>query len=223
MMTYSIHHYPTQLIDVWQTGDGHRVTVRPILPQDAEPSQAFVRRLSRESRRRRFLGALNELAPATLQRLTQVDYRHDLALVAEVIADGAAMLIGEARYARADDGPGAEFALSVADEWQGQGIGARLLGSLLGAARAAGIRHLFGNVLDDNEPMLHLARRAGFRSVPHPDESRLVRVAIDPVAAGPLLEANSPSPTPWLQSAVPQWRTVPQRMQAGLGPGRESA
>ncbi len=182
MMTYSIHHYPTQLIDVWQMSDGHRVTVRPILPQDAEPSQAFVRRLSRESRRRRFLGALNELSPLTLERLTQVDYRHHLALVAEVIAGGEVILIGEARYACTDDAPGAEFALAVADEWQGQGIGARLLESLLHAARSAGIRRLFGEVLHDNEPMLHLARRARFGCEPHPEDNRLVRVTIDPVA-----------------------------------------
>jgi len=223
MMTYSIHRYPTQLIDVWQTSDGHRVTVRPILPQDAEPSQAFVRRLSRESRRRRFLGALNELSPATLERLTHVDYRHHLALVAEVVAEGEAILIGEARYARTDDGPGAEFALSVADEWQGQGIGVRLLESLLGAARGAGIRHLFGDVLQDNEPMLRLARRAGFGSGPHPDESRLVRVTVDPVATGTLFEPKSTPAAPWLHSTLRHWRAVPQRMLAELGLGRESA
>ena len=223
MMTYSIHHYPTQLIDVWHARDGHRVTVRPVLPQDAEPSQAFVRRLSRESRRRRFLGTLNELAPSTLERLTQIDYRHHLALVAEVIAGGEVILIGEARYACTDDAPGAEFALAVADDWQGQGIGARLLESLLDAARSAGIRHLFGDILHDNEPMLHLAQRAGFGSGPHPDESRLVRVTIDPLAAATLFEPKSTPGVPWLHSTLRQWRTVPERMLAELRLGWKSA
>jgi len=191
MTTYSIHHYPTQLIDVWHCADGRRVTVRPILPQDAEPSQAFVRRLSRESRRRRFLGTLTELAPSTLERLTHVDYRHHLALVAEIASDGDAVLIGEARYACADDVPGAEFALAVADEWQGQGVGTRLLASLLGAARDAGFRCLFGDVLQDNEPMLRLARRAGFRAGPHPDDDRLLRVTTDLAPAGNGFEADA--------------------------------
>ena len=164
-------------------GDGRRVMLRPIGPQDGEQSQAFVRGLSQSSRYRRFLGALNELTPSMLERFTHVDYRNQLALVAETFADdGKPVLIGEARYVADRDRRSAEFALAVADAWQGQGLGALLLESLLRSARAGGVRHLYGDVLNDNGPMLNLARRAGFAIGAHPEDPGLVRVTIDLVA-----------------------------------------
>ena len=33
-MTYQIHRYPADLIDVVRLGDGERVVIRPVLPQD---------------------------------------------------------------------------------------------------------------------------------------------------------------------------------------------
>ena len=57
-MTYTIHRYPAELIDVVRLVDGSKVTLRPVLPQDADIMQSFVRTLSEESRRNRFFRAL---------------------------------------------------------------------------------------------------------------------------------------------------------------------
>jgi hypothetical protein len=54
---------------------GKTITVRPIEPQDADQLQAYVRHLSLESRRNRFLGALSELAPTQLDRVTRIEQR----------------------------------------------------------------------------------------------------------------------------------------------------
>ena len=54
---------------------GEPVHVRPIRPQDAGLLQAYLPRLSPETRRNRFLGALNELAPRELERLAHLDGR----------------------------------------------------------------------------------------------------------------------------------------------------
>lgn len=183
IMTYAIHHYPTELIDVCWSRHGQRITVRPVLPQDAEPSQQFVRALSRRSRYRRFHGAINELTPDMLEQLTQVDYRRHLALVAEIHADDAAVLIGEARFAHDDEARRAEFALAVADPWQRQGVGTQLLQRLLRAAAMVGVRHLFGDIQHDNQPMLRLADGAGFTLDVHAEDEGLVRAAIDPSSA----------------------------------------
>ena len=59
----------------------------------------------------------------------------------------------------------AEFALTVADAWQGKGLGRTLLERLCTAARAAGYEALYGQILGDNREMLDLAARLGF--VPH--------------------------------------------------------
>ena len=41
-MSYTIERYPTRLIEQFALADGRRVTLRPVLPQDAEMEQALV-------------------------------------------------------------------------------------------------------------------------------------------------------------------------------------
>ena len=48
---------------------GRSVRVRPLAAADAAEVQAFVRRLSPESRRERFFSAVSELSPVSLQRV----------------------------------------------------------------------------------------------------------------------------------------------------------
>src|SRR5512139_3446924 len=60
---YAVHRIPTALIETMHLNDGRSVLVRPVLPQDADLQQAFVRQLSPLSRRRRFHGPMVELPP----------------------------------------------------------------------------------------------------------------------------------------------------------------
>ena len=137
-MTYQIHRYPAELIDVVRLGDGERVVIRPVLPQDEDLTTAFFRSLSAPARYDRFMTSLRELPPELMRRFTQVDYADHLALVAEVFVDGRETVIAEARYVRRPDSPVAEFAVSVAEAWQGKRLASLLLGKL--ACRAAAVR-----------------------------------------------------------------------------------
>src|SRR4029077_5483269 len=105
---------------------GECLTLRPITPDDSDVLQAYVRGLSPESRYNRFFGALQELPPAELERVTHLDRRYDLALVAETDVGAASIVIGEARHAFTPDRLGCEFAISVADDRRGRGIGTLL-------------------------------------------------------------------------------------------------
>src|SRR5262245_12971681 len=125
------------------------IRVRPLRRDDAERLRAFVRDLSPTSRHQRFLSSFRELPPALLERLMQVDGPEHHALIAVAIEDGREVVIGEARYALEANGA-AEFAIAVADAWQGRGLGRRLLWAIEGAARDAGIRRLFGDTLRGN-------------------------------------------------------------------------
>jgi acetyltransferase len=183
-MTYTIHRYPAELIDVVHLVDGRRITLRPVLPQDAGVLQAFVKGLSNASRRNRFFRSLHELPEDLLDRFTSIDYEHHLALVAEVFAGGVETIIGEARYVVDEDGTSAEFALAVADAWQGRGIGTLLLERLVAKAAAAGITHLHGQTLPANRSMHRLARKAGFT------------VALDPAGDDVLLQSRDLAPVP---------------------------
>jgi GNAT superfamily N-acetyltransferase len=153
------------------------VEVRPLAARDRDLLQDFVRGLSPAARYQRFQNGIRELAPGALARLMDVDYRASMALVAVVSEQGQRRIIGEARYAPALDGSGAaEFALAVADAWQGQGIGRLLFEHLLGYAERAGVARMQGDVLHGNRAMLGLARRFGFAAREHPDGAWLTRV-----------------------------------------------
>jgi len=175
-MTYTIHRYPAELIDVVHLADGQRVIVRPVLPQDADIMQAFVQSLSNGSRRNRFFRTLHELPPDLLRRFTQVDYHQHLALLAEVFIDGVEVIVGEGRYVVDEGGTSAEFAVAVADGWQGKGIGRLLVERLECRAAAEGISRLHGETLLTNRAMQHLARSTGFTASYAPRAEGVLRL-----------------------------------------------
>jgi RimJ/RimL family protein N-acetyltransferase len=136
------------------------VHVRPIDSRDRDAFSAWFGRLSDESRRRRFLGPKPRLSGRELTYLTEVDQVSHTALVA---VDGTGRLVGEARYATAaPDDRIADFAITVADEWQGRGIGTRLAARLIEAARANGMARLTAVTLWENGAAIALLQRLGF-------------------------------------------------------------
>ena len=168
--------YPSHLIKNVLLADGSEITLRPIRPQDAQIEAEFVRNLSDESRYYRFMDTLRELSPQMLSRFTRVDHDRHLALIAVSRKDGRESEIGVARYVVTDDGSECEFAIVVADAWQGKGVGTHLLRALMDAARQRGVRTMFGEVLASNHKMLKFVRRLGFRAAVDPDDPRVVRV-----------------------------------------------
>ncbi len=107
-----------------------------------------------------------------------VDYSRDMALAATTMLGGGEALIGVARYVRDKTGDSAEFALVVADSWQGRGIGSRLLGKLIEAAHRRRVKRLYGDILATNRPMLELARKLGFELGRHEDPT-ITRAFLD--------------------------------------------
>lgn len=168
-MLYQIHRYPAELIDVVSLTGGQRVVIRPVLPQDEGLTTAFFRSLPSPARYDRFMSPMRHLPPDLVKRFTNVDYTDHVALVAEVFENGRETVIAEARYVRGADPSVAEFAVSVADGWQGQGLASRLLDKLLCRAASAGVQRMVGETLATNDKMLHLARKAGFTVRRSPD------------------------------------------------------
>ena len=161
-MIYEIHRYPVDLIDVVWLAGGERVVIRPVLPQDEDLTTAYFRGLSAPARYNRFMMSMRELPSELMRRLAQVDYANHLALVAEVFADGHETVVAEARYVRCEDASVAEFAVSVAEPWQGKKLASLLLGKLADRAAAEGVRRMVGQTLAGNIRRLALARKAGF-------------------------------------------------------------
>jgi L-amino acid N-acyltransferase YncA len=133
-----------------------RIRIRPLTVTDHDTVQAVFAGMSTASRSARYLAPVTQLTPGMLRALTDVAPTRHVALVAETPRGRP---VGLARYVV--DGPGrAELAYEVVDDWHGRGIGSRLLGELLAAARADGIRTVHASLSADNDRSLALLRRA---------------------------------------------------------------
>ena len=99
-------------------------------------------------------------------------------LLATIPAADGLDIVGAAQYVRAsenNDKP-CEFAITVAENWRGNGLGAELLPGMLRQAPVHGYATMEGSVLAENEPMLALARKLGFDVDRVPGDATVVRV-----------------------------------------------
>ena len=174
----AIHPYPARLISTWQPPEGELVTLRPIRPEDAELEQEFVRGLSPESRRFRFMDTLCELTPAMLVRFTQIDYDREMAFVATVQRDDKEVEVGVCRYITNPDAVTCEYAIVVADQWQRRGLGRRMMMVLIEVARRRGLEAMIGHVMSSNRSMLDLCQELGFVASESNDDPQVRRVTL---------------------------------------------
>jgi GNAT superfamily N-acetyltransferase len=139
----------------------------------------FVLRLSGTSRRSRFHGVLNDVSPSLLRRLVDADEEGHAAWVACVWGPNGEEIVGEAVWYLVEQDPRVgELAISVRDDWQGQGVADELMRTLLASAREAALRELYGDVLEANARMLAFMRRHGLHAgiSDPPDDPGVVRV-----------------------------------------------
>jgi GNAT superfamily N-acetyltransferase len=144
--------FPAELVSRVVLGDGTRLTVRPIRPDDNERLVTFHAGLSPSTVYLRFFSYHRELSDGEVRRFTQVDYEVRLALVVE----NDRVLVAVGRYDRLPGTTDAEVAFVVADSFQHHGIGTLLLEELAGAAWDRGITHFAAEVLASNAAMLRV-------------------------------------------------------------------
>jgi acetyltransferase len=85
-------------------------------------------------------------------------------------------MLAVARYVTNPDGQSCEFALTVADDMQRQGVGRQLMQSLMNAARDRGLEIMEGDVLAANRKMLRFCEELGFRLVRSVDDPEVMAV-----------------------------------------------
>lgn len=168
----------------WTTACGTELTLRPVHPEDAALlGELFEEGLSRDARYSRFHGAVGRLSATRLAWMADADFQRHAAFIVTRPVDGLEQAVAEGRWVRTAVNPGAEFALCVADAWQGRGIGRQLLRALVQAGREQGLPCLQGDVMPSNGAMQAVARSLGFDCAPHPEEAGLVRAACSLVTA----------------------------------------
>ncbi|HOZ62822.1 MAG TPA: bifunctional acetate--CoA ligase family protein/GNAT family N-acetyltransferase [Burkholderiaceae bacterium] len=171
--------YPARFEQIWPLAGGGEYTVRPIHPDDASMLQDLMQHLSSESRYFRFVSSITELPPSMLAKFTLIDYDREMALVAvlkerSAVADGqfteTERIVGVSRYITNPDQSSCEFALVVADDFSGKGLGSRLMLSIMDVAREKGLAEIDGLVLATNPGMLKLMKSLGFTVKPFPED-----------------------------------------------------
>lgn len=139
--------------------DGAKLQLRAIRPSDKAALAEGFARLSPDSRRQRFHTAKAALSDAELQFLTECDGQTHFAIVAfcNDESTGVKVGVGVARFVSADGEPAvAELGITVADAWQGRGLGAVLLQRIVAAASERGHERIRAVIQADNEKMKSL-------------------------------------------------------------------
>jgi RimJ/RimL family protein N-acetyltransferase len=143
-------------------GNGRRVEIRALRPDDRENYLAAVGHAGSQSLYRRFFGAKRYFTESEILFFVNVDFVKHVALVAVTQDDGRQAIVGGGRYVVSAPGTG-ELAFMVVDKYQGQGIGAALMRHLILIAREAGLRELTAEVLSNNKAMLKVLERSGLQ------------------------------------------------------------
>lgn len=153
---------PSNYLVVETLAEGQDIHIRAIQPGDRDNLQQAFHQLSGDSVRHRFFNFKRELTPKELNFFTEVDFSSHVALVAELVTGESKRMVGVGRFMRVQDQPGhSEFAITVADDMHGLGIGKLLLYRLIGCARDLGISHFDASMLAQNTPMSKLLQHTG--------------------------------------------------------------
>lgn len=114
-----------------------------------------------------------------LTTLTHVDYRHEMALIAVIEAQGREIEVAVGRFVPCSDRRSCEFALVVADDWQNLGIGYEIMSDLLRLAKQRKLEVMRGWILRQNAAMLKMARELGFQLNAVPGDATVAEAVKD--------------------------------------------
>jgi acetyltransferase len=158
--------------ETWLAADGSVITIRPIAAADLALEEEFVNALSSHTGYQRLMSARRP-SREELIRFTDIDPKREWALIATTRVLDQERQIGVARYVKEEPEGDAEFAIVLSDDWQGRGLGSKLLASLVAAAAKHAVRRLVGMTLATNDGMLALGRKLGFKIASDPDSATI--------------------------------------------------
>jgi len=173
-----ITSYPTRYVLPWRLSDGTDVILRPIRPEDEPLEHEMLQTLSEDTLRGRFFQILKKISHEMLVRFCNIDYDREMAIIAEFKESEKKRIIGIGRLIIEPDFKKSEFAVIVHDEFQGKGMGYKLVDMLIGIAQEKGLGEVYGTVLTDNVRMLRVCEGLGFRITHLPDGISKVRLTL---------------------------------------------
>ena len=162
--------------------DGRVVHLRAVTPADeSEFFQAF-ERMSDNARYMRFMRVVRAPDPQRVRATLASFPEAGIGIVATVPAADGIDIVASAIAIFAADRTSCEFAITVASEFGGVGLATAMMTTLIDQARRRGLKEMEGFVLTQNQSMLRLAKRLGFRIESEPGDPtvRMCRMTLNP-------------------------------------------
>src|ERR1700686_150941 len=142
-------------------GDGWRIFVRPIRPDDDLLVRDLLAHVSKEDLRLRFFDSIKEFSHQLIAKLTKLDYPRAMALVA--IDEASSELHGVVWLYPDPIHEAGEYAILLRSDLKGRGLGWSLMQLIIEYAKSEGLKQLSGQILQENSVMLKMCRELGFK------------------------------------------------------------
>jgi acetyltransferase len=167
---------PSAYRENWTSRDGRAIVLRSITSKDKRIEKELIDGLSIQSSRYRFFHVIKEASEEMVNQFSDIDYKNEVAIIAEYNANDKKRNVGVVRLFIDSNLQTGEFAILVADNFQGSGLGTKFMETLTKIGQKMGLKSIYGIVLAENDGMLTLAKELGFRIGANSDgEVRITR------------------------------------------------
>jgi acetyltransferase len=160
----AIRPYPQEYVRRVALRDGTPVVLRPIQPEDEPMWHELLKNCSERSLWLRFRYLFKETTHEMATRFCFVDYDRTMAIVAELELLGKRRLVGVGRLVADADHREAEYAVLVADAWQGRGLGTLITDFCMEICGTWGIDRVYAETTADNQRMQTILHRHNFET-----------------------------------------------------------
>ncbi len=157
-----ISPYPKKYEQMWKLNDGTPVLLRPIKPEDEPLWLEMFQSFSEETIKFRFFQIIKDMPHEVRVRYCNNDYDRELAIVADAVINGKRRILGVVRLNLEPDGKTGEIAFVVADQWQGLGLGSKLVDFMIEICKDKNIETIYAIMLKTNYRAQSLLRKMGF-------------------------------------------------------------
>jgi acetyltransferase len=158
----ALRPYPEKYVQTRVLRDGTQVTLRPIKPEDEPLWMDLLASCSKESIYQRFRYFFHWQSHEVATRFCYIDYDREIAIVAEIIADGVRRLLGVGRLIADPDHEEVEYAVLITDAWQKKELGSILTDYCLEIAKTWHLKRIVAQTTTDNAPMISVFKKRGF-------------------------------------------------------------
>lgn len=152
--------YPIKYVRPVFARDGRLLIQRPVHPEDGQRLLDIRHTFSEESVYGRFLGYVPTPTLEIMDRFYRLNFEEEMALVLEHFSEGERRIVAVSRLAKNENR--AEFAIIIADAWQGQGLGRLLTKTMIDIGRDLQFKSVYGLVFANNIGMLEIFRQLDF-------------------------------------------------------------